>query len=241
MIGISSAGGGLELEAAIGALAGERRPQEVDRLARSVVSGCSNGIPFQPSTIRSEEAPMPSAKRPPEASASAAACLASSARPRVQHADHAGPEPRLLGPLAAERERREAVGPVRLARPDVGVAGGLGALHALAARPRAASSAAAASGPSGWHMAATLSTAACARSPAGKSNRVAPMDFSKLSRSELVGVIAGADPRRQPVPGVVLARTTDVDRATSDADWVCGVGDNSCTGFEHLPDPVAGC
>ena len=39
-------------------------------------------MPFQPSTIRSEEAPIPSAKRPPEASASAAACWASSAGPR---------------------------------------------------------------------------------------------------------------------------------------------------------------
>ena len=46
------------------------------------VSGFSNGIPFQPSMIRSEEAPMPRAKRPREASASAAASWASRARPR---------------------------------------------------------------------------------------------------------------------------------------------------------------
>ena len=36
--------------------------------------GRSNGIPFQPSTIRSDEAPIPSANRPPLASARAAAC-----------------------------------------------------------------------------------------------------------------------------------------------------------------------
>ena len=47
-------------------------------------SGRSNGISFQPSTIRSEEAPIPSTKRPPLPSASAAACWASSAGPRVK-------------------------------------------------------------------------------------------------------------------------------------------------------------
>ena len=47
-----------------------------------LLSGFSNGIPFQPSMIRSEEAPMPSAKRPREASAAAAASCASRARPR---------------------------------------------------------------------------------------------------------------------------------------------------------------
>ena len=49
---------------------------------RHLLSGFSKGMPFQPSMIRSEEAPMPSAKRPPEASASAAASWASRARPR---------------------------------------------------------------------------------------------------------------------------------------------------------------
>ena len=47
-----------------------------------LLSGFSKGIPFQPSMIRSEEAPMPSAKRPPDASAAAAASWASRARPR---------------------------------------------------------------------------------------------------------------------------------------------------------------
>ena len=42
---------------------------------------------------------MPSAKRPPEASASAAACLGQQRAAALQHADDAGAEPRLLGPL----------------------------------------------------------------------------------------------------------------------------------------------
>ncbi len=48
-----------------------------------LVSGFANGIRFQPSTIRSDEAPIPSANLPPLASDSAAACWASSAGPRV--------------------------------------------------------------------------------------------------------------------------------------------------------------
>ena len=51
-------------------------------VSRTLLSGFSKGIPFQPSTIRSEEEPMPSTKRPREASASAAASWASSAGPR---------------------------------------------------------------------------------------------------------------------------------------------------------------
>ena len=47
-----------------------------------LLSGFSKGMPFQPSMIRSEEAPIPSAKRPRDASASAAASWASRARPR---------------------------------------------------------------------------------------------------------------------------------------------------------------
>ena len=54
------------------------------RVSAIFVSGFENGIPFQPSTIRSDEAPMPSANRPSRASASAAACWASSAGPRVK-------------------------------------------------------------------------------------------------------------------------------------------------------------
>ena len=52
--------------------------------AETRLSGLSNGIWFQPSTIRSDEAPMPRTNRPFEASASPAACCASSAGPRVK-------------------------------------------------------------------------------------------------------------------------------------------------------------
>ena len=50
-----------------------------------------------------------------------------------EHADDAGAEPGVLGPARRERQRREAVGALGLARPDVGVAGGLGAAHVLLA------------------------------------------------------------------------------------------------------------
>jgi hypothetical protein len=59
------------------------------------------------------------------------------------------------------------------------------------------------------------------------------VDFSKLDRSELIGVIAG----------VVLAGSlflpwyslgTSVVR-DEDADWVCGVGSNSCSAFDTFP------
>ena len=53
-------------------------------VSETLVRGFSKGISFQPSTIRSEEAPIPSTKRPLLASASAAACCASSAGPRVK-------------------------------------------------------------------------------------------------------------------------------------------------------------
>src|SRR5882757_997344 len=51
-------------------------------VSRTLESGFSKGIWFQPSMIRSEEEPMPSTKRPSEASDSAAASWASSAGPR---------------------------------------------------------------------------------------------------------------------------------------------------------------
>ena len=53
-------------------------------VSETLLSGRSNGMPFHPETIRSEEAPMPSANLPSLASASAAACWASSAGPRVK-------------------------------------------------------------------------------------------------------------------------------------------------------------
>ncbi len=52
------------------------------RVSRTLLSGFSKGMPFQPSTMRSEEEPIPSTKRSREALASAAASCASSAGPR---------------------------------------------------------------------------------------------------------------------------------------------------------------
>ena len=134
MIGILVAGRGLELEAALAALARQGRAQEVDRLARPSSSGRSNGIPFQPSTIRSEEAPMPSAKRPARGVGQRRRLLGQQRPAPLHHADHAGAEPRPSRSTALpQRQRREAVGPVGLARPDVGVAGRLCALDSVLA------------------------------------------------------------------------------------------------------------
>jgi hypothetical protein len=51
-------------------------------VSRTLLSGRSKGIPFQPSTIRFEDEPIPSTNRPREALSSAAASCASSAGPR---------------------------------------------------------------------------------------------------------------------------------------------------------------
>ena len=64
-----------------------RSPENAARRNSSVfeifVSGFENGIWFQPSTIRSDEAPIPSTNLPSLASVKAAACWASNAGPRV--------------------------------------------------------------------------------------------------------------------------------------------------------------
>ena len=92
-----------------------------------LLSGFSKGIPFQPSMIRSEEAPMPSAKRPPDASADRRRLLREQCPTTLHHPDHAGPEADLIGPGGGQCQRGEAIGSVGLARPEVRVAGRLGA------------------------------------------------------------------------------------------------------------------
>jgi hypothetical protein len=66
---------------------GPRPPASTGRSAatvsRTFVSGRSKRMPFQRSTITSDDDPSPRTKRPPDASASAAACCASTAGPRV--------------------------------------------------------------------------------------------------------------------------------------------------------------
>jgi hypothetical protein len=59
------------------------------------------------------------------------------------------------------------------------------------------------------------------------------MDFSKLDRSELVGIGAGLLLALSLfLPWYSLAE--DVTRDES-ADWVCGVGDNSCSAWATFP------
>ena len=96
-------------------------------VSRTLLSGRSKGIPFQPSTIRSEEAPRPSTKRPAGGVGERRRLLRQQRRAALEDADDPGPQPRPLGPGRAQRQRREAVGPRGLARPEVGVAGRLGA------------------------------------------------------------------------------------------------------------------
>ena len=73
---------GLEPEAA-----DPRSPRSTGRsvstVSRTFESGLTNGISFHASTIAGDEEPRPSAKRPRDASASAAADCASSDGPRV--------------------------------------------------------------------------------------------------------------------------------------------------------------
>ena len=80
-IGTRSAGGASSLKP-VAVRSPASAASRKSSVSRTLLSGFSKGIPFQPSTIRSEEEPMPSTKRPPEASASAAASWASSAGPR---------------------------------------------------------------------------------------------------------------------------------------------------------------
>ena len=115
-IGTGSAGGALELEAAGPALARQHRAQRLDGARASRLSGRSNGISFQRSTITFDDEPSPSTKRPPEASASAAACWASTAVPRVNGLTTPVAEPHAPRVRGGEHERREPVGPGGLAR-----------------------------------------------------------------------------------------------------------------------------
>ncbi len=132
--GTGSAGAVSSLKPPSAARSPARTGLRKSTVSSTLESGRSNGIPFHPSTIRSEEAPMPSAKRSPDASASDAACWASSARPRVKTPTTPGPEPHALGPGGGERQRGEPVRALRLAAPEVGVAGRLGAADELLAR-----------------------------------------------------------------------------------------------------------
>ena len=61
------------------------------------------------------------------------------------------------------------------------------------------------------------------------------MDFSKLSRSEMVGVVAGLILIGSLFLEWFSLDTGETVQRDEAADWVCGVGDDSCTGFETFP------
>jgi hypothetical protein len=61
------------------------------------------------------------------------------------------------------------------------------------------------------------------------------MDFTKLDRSEVFGVIAGL-----VLVGSLFLVWYSLDTGEGvlrdeESDWVCGVGNDSCTGFETFP------
>ena len=117
----------LELEARRRALAGERHAQEVDRLRdlgqrlleRDLVPALDDPVRRGADPEHEPDPLLASDKR--------GGLLGEQRRAAREDADDAGAEPHPLGPGRAQRQRREAVGPVRLAAPQVGVAGGLGA------------------------------------------------------------------------------------------------------------------
>ena len=60
------------------------------------------------------------------------------------------------------------------------------------------------------------------------------MDTSKLSRGELFGILAGLILIGSLFLEWYSLETEGVAR-DEEADWVCGVGNNSCTGFDTFP------
>ena len=60
------------------------------------------------------------------------------------------------------------------------------------------------------------------------------MDISKLSRSEIIGIIFGLILIGSLFLEWFSLEETGVER-DEEADWVCGVGNNSCSGFDTFP------
>jgi hypothetical protein len=60
------------------------------------------------------------------------------------------------------------------------------------------------------------------------------METSKLNRGELIGIVAGILLVASLFVQWYSLDTEGVQRDEPD-DWVCGVGENSCTGFETFP------
>jgi hypothetical protein len=61
------------------------------------------------------------------------------------------------------------------------------------------------------------------------------MDISKLSRAELFGIVAGLVLVLSLFLEWYSLDTEGVEREDEADDWVCGIGDNSCTGFDTFP------
>lgn len=60
------------------------------------------------------------------------------------------------------------------------------------------------------------------------------MDFSKLERSELIGIVLGLILIGSLFLEWFSLEETGVER-DEEADWVCGVGNDSCSGFDTFP------
>lgn len=62
------------------------------------------------------------------------------------------------------------------------------------------------------------------------------MDTSELRRSELVGIVAGLILIASLfLEWFSLGTGPDVERGTDTANWVCGVGNATCSGFDTFP------
>ena len=112
----------LELEAGRGALAVERRPEKVEALGDLARAASRTGSRSSPRRSDPRRSRSRGRSARCEASAMAAACCASSAGPRWKTPTMPVPRRASLVQAALQGQRREAVRPVGLPGPEVGVA-----------------------------------------------------------------------------------------------------------------------
>ena len=130
MMGIFSAGARSSLKPP-SARSPARAVLRKSRVSDILVSGFSKGIPFQPFDDPVRGGTDAEGEAAPRRIGRGCGLLREQRAAPLHHADHAGAQADLLRPRGAQDEWREPVGPVRLARPEVGVAGRLGALVVL--------------------------------------------------------------------------------------------------------------